>query len=74
MFMKINYSSNSNGCGTAIALLLLLALVIFFSPWVVMMGYNSIKDVFMLPELTYWQFFWVTNAIQCLFKTNVSSN
>ena len=72
--MKINYSSNSNGCGTAIALLLLFALVIFFSPWVVMMGYNSIKDVFMLPELTYWQFFWVTNAIQCLFKTNVSSN
>ena len=39
-----------------------------------MMGYNAIKFDFNLPDLNYWQFFWVTNAIHTLIgKTSVKN-
>lgn len=70
--MKFNDNDNS-GCMTVIVMLVILALVLFVGPWVVQMGYNAVKLDFNLPDLNYWQFFWVTNALQVIFKTNVSS-
>lgn len=70
--MKFNDNYNS-GCMTVIATLVILALVLFVGPWIVQMGYNAVKLDFNLPDLNYWQFFWVTNALQVIFKTNISS-
>jgi hypothetical protein len=69
----MRYNDNG-GCGTLIAVLLLIALLVFAGPWVVMMGYNSVKLPFNLPDLQYWDFFWVTNALQVIFKTSVSTS
>ena len=70
--MRFNNNDNS-GCITVIAMLVILALVLFIGPWIVQMGYNAVKLDFNLPDLNYWQFFWVTNALQVIFKTNISS-
>ena len=70
--MKFNDNDNS-GCMTVIATLVILALVLFVGPWIVQMGYNAVKLDFNLPDLNYWQFFWATNALQVIFKTNISS-
>lgn len=69
----MRYNDNG-GCGTLIAVLLLIALLVFAGPWVVMMGYNSVKLPFNLPDLQYWDFFWVTNALLVIFKTSVSTS
>ena len=70
--MKFNDNDNS-GCITVIVMLVILALVLFVGPWIVQMGYNAVKLDFNLPDLNYWQFFWATNALQVIFKTNISS-
>lgn len=70
--MVSNYKNS--GCATAILALIALALVIFAGPWVVQMGYNAVKLDFNLPDLTYWQFFWATNALQVIFKTNIATH
>lgn len=67
----MRYNDNS-GCATVVAVLVVVALVIFLGPWVVQMGYNAVKLDFNLPDLNYWQFFWVTNALQVIFKTSSS--
>ena len=69
----MRYNDNA-GCGTLIAALLLIALLVFAGPWVVLMGYNRVTLPFNLPDLQYWDFFWVTNALQVIFKTSVSTN
>lgn len=72
-FSYNSYDNDNTGCATAIAVLVVLALVIFAGPWVVQMGYNAVKLDFNLPDLNYWQFFWATNALQVIFKSNISS-
>ena len=69
----MRYNDNS-GCGVLILALVGIALLLFAGPWVVMMGYNSVKLPFNLPDLQYWDFFWVTNALQVIFKTNIEVN
>lgn len=64
--MVSNYKNS--GCATVILALIALALVIFAGPWVVQMGYNAVKLDFNLPDLTYWQFFWATNALQVILQ------
>ena len=73
-FSYNSYNSDNSGCATVIAALIVLALVIFAGPWVVQMGYNAVKLDFNLPDLNYWQFFWVTNALQVIFKTSTTVN
>lgn len=70
--MRFNYDDNP-GCATSIAVLITLILLIFIGPWVVQMGYNAVKLDFNLPDLNYWQFFWATNALQIIFKSNINS-
>ena len=53
-------------CVLAIGLLLVWPLV-----W---MWNFVMPDVFGLPEITYWQMFWLYMLIQCLFKLNVTIN
>lgn len=73
-FSYNSYDNDNSGCATVIAMLVVLALVIFVGPWVVQMGYNAVKLDFNLPDLTYWQFFWATNALQVIFKTSTTVN
>ena len=69
----MRYNDNS-GCGALILILVGIALLLFAGPWVVMMGYDCVKSPFNLPDLQYWDFFWVTNALQVIFKTNIEVN
>jgi hypothetical protein len=62
---------NNSGCAPLILVLIGIALLLFANPWIVMMGYNCVKLPFNLPDLQYWDFFWVTNALQVIFKTNI---
>lgn len=56
--------------GKIIGFVLLLAFVIFVGPTVVLIGWNCARELWpTLPQASYWQVFWIANAIQLLFKT-----
>jgi len=56
-----------------IGVLVLLALLIFLGPLVVMIGWNCAREAWpMLPVLSYWQVFWMTNGLSLIFKTTTT--
>lgn len=52
---------------------LYLALV-FVEPVFILLGWNAARELWpTLPEATYWQAFWIGNAISIMFKTSISN-
>ena len=55
-------------------LVLIICIGLLFVWPLVWMWNFVIPDVFGLPEITYWQMFWLYCLIQILFKLNVTIN
>ena len=59
--------------GKVFAALVLIALLIFVAPCVTLIAWNMFAvGMFGAPAMTYWTAFWVTNAVQLMFKSSVS--
>lgn len=49
--------------------------VAFLLVWPLVWMWNYVMpDIFGLPEITFWQMFWLYVLIQCLLKLNVTVN
>ena len=58
-----------------IGLVVLIIILIFAGPWFVLMGWNAARELWpTLPQATYWQAFWISNAISVMFKARLITN
>lgn len=60
---------------TWISILFAIILIGFLLVWPLVWMWNYVMpQIFGLPEITYWQMYWLYMLIQILFKTNVTVN
>lgn len=60
---------------TWIGIFIAVILLGFLLVWPMVWMWNFVMpDIFGLPEITYWQMFWLYCLIQILFKLNVTIN
>ena len=51
-------------------IIVIVAIAIFLSPYIVLLGWNCARELWpQLPAATYHHAFWITNAINLLFKS-----
>ena len=61
--------------GKIICVIALIAVLIFITPWFVLIGWNAARELWpTLPQATYWQVFWISNAISLMFKARLINN
>jgi len=61
------------GFGITAVVLITLGCIFLF-PYVVLLGWNCAREMWpTLPQATYWQAFWISNAIASLFKSRFSN-
>ena len=61
--------------GKIIGLVALIIVLSFVGPWFVLMGWNAARELWpTLPKATYWQVFWISNAISAMFKARMTTN
>jgi hypothetical protein len=60
--------------GKIIGLIALIIVLFFVGPWFVLMGWNAAREMWpTLPQATYWQAFWISNAISIMFKARMTT-
>lgn len=58
-----------------IGIICLIVILTFLLPVIVLLGWNSVRELWPnLPQASYWQVFWITNAIQFLLKSSYTIN
>ncbi len=61
--------------GKIIGLAILILILVFVGPFIVFIGWNTARELWpTLPQATYWQIFWISNAISLMFKTRLVTN
>lgn len=61
--------------GKVFGVIVLLALVIFLGPAICLIGWNCAREAWpTLPQLTYWQVFWIANSLELIFKASTSKS
>lgn len=57
--------------GKVVAVVIILALGLFLTPYLVLLGWNCARELWpTLPAATYWQAFWISNAIAIMIKSS----
>ena len=53
----------------------LYIILLFIEPIFLLFGWNAARELWpTLPAATYWQAFWIGNAISIMFKTSISNH
>ena len=61
--------------GKIVFFVLILVGLFFLTPLIVLTGWNCARELWpTLPEATYWQAFWISNAIALMFKSYHSNS